>query len=736
MLMNFKNTFLSQNKMILIVFCISILLALFPLTSVFGYEFAVIQAIILSYIFGLIGIKFDFSNWNKIKHKFIYEIVVLLTLPIIISIISTKLNQNCPLAEGFQFYFVITIPSAIFGFAIGNFISSVLGKWKKLIFTLFWFASLLFPVVEIYFNPQIYIFNPILGFFPGTIYDEDIAISLKLVSYRTIILLFTLFTIYLSVKIRKIKKSNKVILFLAMGLSIIIFLFIIKPAIGFAADINSLKSELKGEIETPHFRIIYSSRIPRKKIKNIALHHEYYFQVLSSVLDDSLTEKITSFIFYDKHEKRELFGAGNADVAKPWLNQIYITREHYDTTLKHELAHVFSAKYGWSIFKVAKWFNPAMIEGFAMALQNNFGDSDIDYVAADAKKNGMNLNIKNLFSGFNFFGQTSSISYVYAGSFIKYLMYKYGAEQVKKVYSDMNFQKHFNKNITELSVDFENYLSTFNTTSSKSKVQLYFKRKPIQKRICVRYTANKLNEAWKLYKVGAYSQAANMFMHIYKYSGAYSALLGEALSLKSNSDVNIAEKLFYENLKNFEGTSYYFSLLKNLGDMQILNKHFDSADSTFALLKKMRPSQDYYNIALLRLKMLKTDSTSVEKYLKGSIFDKYNILRKPKFKNIKFNLIPIITMISEQINQRHEDFIADYINISFDSTYSSAYSAFNLSKYAKDNDDFNSAVYFAEKALLLKGRNGYKEILKANLQKDLWMNKNSKNYYDKMKFSE
>ena len=733
MIRNLKNIFLFKHKVILIVLFISILLSFLPLTDVFSYEFAIIQGVILSLVFGLMAIKYSSLIGNKLKRNTIVELLVLLFIPMFVSIISTKLGQNCPLSEGFQFYFVITIISAVFGFALGIIIPTVFKKWNRTTFLMFWSAALLFPIVEIFYNPQIYLFNPILGFFPGTIYDEDIAVNLKMLSYRAVILLFSIIVIRLSIKLKNSKNAKKAILFLSVLLSVALFLFI-KPELGFASTIGSIESKLYGKVSTPHFTIIYSSRIPKKEIKNIALHHEYYYHVLSSVLKDSIAGKITSFVFYSNAEKRKLFGAGNADVAKPWLKQIYTTREHFDATLKHELAHIFSANYGWSVFKVAKDFNPAMIEGFATALSNNFGNSDIDYVAANAKNSGMNLNINKLFSGFNFFDQTSSISYVYAGSFIKFLLHKYGAEHVEKVYSDLDFSRHFHKNLTQLSTEFENYLNSIHTTPSKNKAQLYFKRMPIQKRVCVRYTANKLNKAWQLYSLGAYPQSEEMFNNIYKYSGAYSALLGESLSLKSNNYFERAVKLLQANVERFEGTSYYFNLLKNLGDVQILNRHYKTADSTFSLLKKLRPSQDYYDVALFRLKMLRSDSSKARMYVRGSLFDKYSIVGDYNFAKIKFNVIPIMLILSAELNRNYSKFIEDYKNISFDSTYSSAYSAFKLSKYAKDNNDFKSAIYFAEKSLLLKGKEGFRKILEANLQKDLWMKSNSKFYYEKMKF--
>ncbi|MEE8414958.1 MAG: MFS transporter, partial [Desulfobacterales bacterium] len=47
----------------------------------------------------------------------------------------------------------------------------------------FFFGILMLIAYEIYFNPQVYVFNPFIGFFPGTIYDEGISVSGKLILY-------------------------------------------------------------------------------------------------------------------------------------------------------------------------------------------------------------------------------------------------------------------------------------------------------------------------------------------------------------------------------------------------------------------------------------------------------------------------------------------------------------------------------------------------------------------------
>ncbi len=63
-------------------------------------------------------------------------------------------------------------------------------------------------------------------------------------------------------------------------------------------------------------------------------------------LETKPSKKINVYLFNDREQKKILFGAGNADVAKPWQNSIYISADSWQEYLKHELVHIFTAEFG------------------------------------------------------------------------------------------------------------------------------------------------------------------------------------------------------------------------------------------------------------------------------------------------------------------------------------------------------------------------------------------------------
>ena len=422
------------------------MLQLIPLTNVIGYEFSILTAFYLFLFGGITTSMFlnKLESFPSPKSKVIYkrriEYLVLIFSPLIISVSNTILSSVCPIWDGLWFYFVITVPSFLIGIMLSLTIFELFNRFQKSIFLIVFLLLCFGPIAEIYSNPQVYFFNPIVGYFPGNIYDEDISVNSLLINYRLLNLIF-----FAGVLLFIYKFKNRIHLYkeltLALSIFITVLFSLLKPLLGFATNDAVIIEELGAKLSTPHFNIIYPNGTDEQLVNLLGLHHEYYFEELSEFFGFEPERKITSFIFKDDDQKRKFFGAGQADVAKPWMNQIYIELHSYVRSLKHELVHIFAAEFGTTPFKIAENFNPAMIEGLAVAVEDNYNDNDVHYIAALAKKFGYNINIENLFSGLNFFSGISTLSYIYSGSFIKFLIEKYDKESVLNLYSDIDFEK-------------------------------------------------------------------------------------------------------------------------------------------------------------------------------------------------------------------------------------------------------------------------------------------------------
>ena len=628
----------------------------------------------------------------------------------------------CSLKDGLLFYLVITVPSVILGSATGLLAFTFFNKFRVWIFILITILIIAIPLFEFYYNPQVFFFNPVFGFFPGTIYDEGIKVTAKLVLYRILNLVF--FGSIILLLLQNLNKNFPKII-TAIYIIVLSLLFVyLSPTFGFSTTNNSLQKVLSVNFKTAHFDIYFSNNISNNLVKEIALEHEYDYEKLTNIFKLHPGNRITSYVFNSNEQKGKYFGSVNADVAKPWLNQIYISADSYDQTLRHELAHVFTAGFGTGIFKVADDLNPAMIEGAAVAASPFYNENTIHYMAKLAYQSGYKIKIEHLFSGLNFFSSVSSLSYIYAGSFSKFLIDTYGVYKFEKLYSNMNFNEVYNKPVKEITKAYYDFLDSVQVRRNMNKANYYFGRQTIFQKVCPRYIGERLETARDYLFVNNYEKAGDIFREILRKTNNYSALIGLSSVLVKLKEVPEAAEIIKTHINKFVNTAYYYNLEFRLADLEILNSNFNLADSLYEKLFAENPNRYLSNISDLRLDLSK-DSLLLRQYVKGTNFQKLEILKKLNSKKTAYCSIPSLVVLSNNSGQNYREFISTF-NREFEvGNYTSSYAMLKLSEYMMDNLDFIRARKIAKLAMNFKTDENFNKILKANFEKANWFYYNS-----------
>ncbi len=659
------------------------------------------------------------SDFKLVIQRLLFPFLFFLLIPALVSLIYSLFTIVCSISDGFIFYLVITFPSVVVGSALGLFTFAYFKKFRIIFFILITISIVSIAVVEFYFNPQVYFFNPVFGYFPGTIYDEGIKVSTKLILYRLLNLMFFVSLFFFILKYLKegelrLKKQIFLITIIIAGL----FIFL-SPQLGFSTTNKVLQQKLKKHFETEHFLIYYSPHIPDQLAKKITLDHEYYFSRLKKFFELTPKHKIISYVFYSNEKKGMLFGSANADVAKPWLNQIYISSESYGQTLKHELAHVFTAGFGTGIFKVAEGLNPALIEGAAVAADPLYDDNTIHFMAAMAYQNKYKINIEQLFTGLNFFSRVSSLSYIYAGSFSKFLIDRYGIRKFEKFYSTLNFQGVYSLPVNGIVNEYYKFLDSIPAENNADKANYYFGRQTIFQKVCPRYTAERLKAAAGYYRKKNYKNAEKIFREILNTTNNYSALYGLSSVLERTGRTGEAARLLKDSIYKYKNTAYYYNLELRLADIEAENSNYNSADSIYKKITAQNPDRALSNLALLRLVLLK-DTVQIQKYLTGTDSTKFMILKNIDRKKIVCCSIPVLINLSEILNKNYNDLLPlqdKYFKVT---DYESSYAMYKLSQYMMNHLDFIHARETAALSLRYHGDENFSEILKANFDKADW----------------
>lgn len=717
--------FVSLPKILLLsILLINLFLVNIPLTNVIGYEYSFLNSLMLFLAAGIIVIYYsyniDIGSFSELINKLKKPFLLLCVLPLLVGFFSTLLFSLCPINKEILYYIVIALPSPLFGASTGIFIISISKKFRYLLFVTLFLLILISSLLEFYFYPQLYFYNPIFGYFAGTIYDEEVSINNILLSYRLMNILFFVYLIFISYLIQRkfIKKIYAII-------SVIVFVLIfwqIKPVFHFSTTSNSLRNYLTNKIETKYITIYASHKIKKaENLKLLKLLHDYYYEEVKKELELKENSKIISYVFYDENEKGILFGSKKADIAKPWLGHIYLTFSNYQETLKHELVHALASHFGKTIFKITPNFNPAIIEGLSMAIDNKFDNYPVHYAAKIAYDSNYKVNLKKLFTGFNFFTNYSALSYVYAGSFIKFLIENYGIKKVKDFYSNPDFKKVFNSEFYTIEKKYYEFLSSLKIKANNYKAQLYFGGKTLFKKSCPRIAAYETKKALKYYNDQKYFLAEKYFSKIYKYSESYEALSGLINCYLKQNKLLSAEKLLKKEIKKFSKSNYYYTLELMLADIFIQNKKYISAVSLLDSIIIQNPHIEYVNQSLLRKEILNKNPNELVDYYKLSIKGKINYLINLNKNYIYYFSIPLIISLCKDENELSRNVFELFKNKLIVNDFSSSYSAFKLSLAALNIGEYELAKKFAAKSLQYNGDRFFLNTLKENFNKINWI---------------
>ncbi|HVO72931.1 MAG TPA: hypothetical protein VMT35_02845 [Ignavibacteriaceae bacterium] len=691
---------------LIILFIFNIILLFLPLTTYFSFEYSLCNSVLIVFLSGIFAVKYLRSDdpleskHERIWYNLFPAAAAFILIPLLIGIINSLLSISCSLTEGLMFYLVIAVPAVIIGFSLGMLSAVLLKKFNLILFLLIYFLLLISPILEIYLNPQVYFYNPIIAYFPGTVYDEALSIDMKLILYRLFNIIYFGIIFILAYrsffKIGGLTKTAVLLFVILFGAGFIYF----SPSLGYSTTLITLQDKLSKEIETPHFFIRYSPGADEKFIKSLALHHEYFYEELKDYLKCEPAQKIRSFVFASRDDKKEFIGSANADIAKPWLYQIYTVSENYDETLKHEIAHCFSAEFGTGMFKLADNFNPSLIEGIASAADPLFDENYVDYAAAIAYKNGYRINLNDLFGYFSFFGNVSTLSYVYAGSFTKFLITSYGIEKYKRLYSNLDFREVYGISMEMLSRQFFTFLKEINTENTRNQAKYYYGRKSIFYKTCPRYAANESNKGWEKYEKGNYRDAEMIFSDLFKITNDYSALNGLASSLWEENKKDESINLLKSRLEGYENSSYYYLIELKLGDQLAREKKYKDADSIYSRLEKQNPSRRFYYLTGLRLNLVphlfpernpEMEDTILSGFFSKDIKEKYAVIKEINSAQYIYNSFPVLIDLARAMKIDYNEFIGIFTITPKVDNYSSAYGIYKLSAYMLENLDFEKA---------------------------------------------
>jgi len=589
-----------QNEIIFIfLLAISIILIFFPPFNVPSRDF-----VLLFQFLGLaIGIE---RGWNLIKIldcepfsyiKAFFKIFFFFAIPIILIPFFSYFILKCNVEEGICFY-IISVPTCIlFGFIYGSYFKILLKKIKfffiinSIIFILLLFSNKLLNFLLFLFGNFL---DRRMNFYPTKIF----IISRLSIFLFSLILFLVLFSFHKN--IAKIKIYSLIFLASFFG-----FFFFWE---GIFMGTNLYKILLDKKIEIPYWRIYTSSN---SLIKNDDLRYiqwcGYWIRKQLGIEDNKPTE---IYIFPDHKTFKNITDMNVG--AFGWKNKIAINIDYIRTDfLPHELVHSLHYRLKPSKFVT---FRRAITEGLATAISKNmhiFKKEHIDI--AILEKKGKLPSIVDIYNDYFFFFHSENLSYDASGSFIGFLIMKYGIKDFIKFQRDLNFFKTYNKSLKELNGEWKEFLKNIDIKSlDKEKDTLYYYEEPYLKCNCPQVGSRKMDEKeihWYFNrKIEPYENLKIYIKLVIEYPEEFNwkeNLLYSLISLK-RFDLAKEKAIYYLNKYNKNIYAIY-ELNKILFWISILEGKKEDA---IKFMEKMAEISGEESIDKIRLEILKNSAIS------------------------------------------------------------------------------------------------------------------------------
>jgi hypothetical protein len=414
--------------------------------------------------------------------------VVIALVPGVIAAIHGIWATTCDWWFGIEAYLALPVLSAALFAGLGVAVGLVTGPHRVIGNIAPYLAVLAIAawgVYRFYVAPPVFSYNPIIGYFPGNMYDEDIQLSMPLVWARLEALAWVVGLLALcaaqldaprfrvgwrEVRPREMRTAPWIVAVIALLAALTMRLA--SGRLGHGIDADDISRELGGRIETAHFIIDYAKTPAiERELALIAADHEFRYAQVVARAGVSVPGKIHSYYFANTEQKARWMGARNVEMAKPWRREIYIDHRGFPHgSLRHEIAHVVAGEFGDPIFAVSSRRVagvpipvPGLIEGYAVAADWP-GGYDRTITPHQTMRVLQVLDrlppMTDLLS-MKFLTFSSPNAYTTAGSFLKFLGDRYGQPALRVLYeTGGDFGRAYGRSQAALVAEWNAFLAT------------------------------------------------------------------------------------------------------------------------------------------------------------------------------------------------------------------------------------------------------------------------------------
>ncbi len=619
-----------------------------PLFNILGYESSLALAILGSLVAVRQGtLVIQRARARKIGPppalwrlylRGLFAAVAFLLLPLILLLFNGLRIRNCSYVAGLQFFIMMPVLSVACAVAVGQVAALCTKTTARALLSAYSVLGLsaLWSLLRFLNTPAIFAHDPFFGYFPGALYDEEVALHAGFFWARTLHLLcflavFAALSAWLSgngdgdgqkLQVRRWRRPpRKAPLFLAVLFgAAALLLYLQGGRLGIYTDVATLSrhlyKEARVEVGTGHILLRYRPGGPvARDLPLLMREHALRYAQLRDLLgvepdwrsgggwgwlkrrvglEPDSSALLTSYLFDSTLDKQRLTGAGHTFIAKPWRREIYLQYEPWPhPVLRHEMAHVFAGVAGDRLLRLATHYGlprPGMIEGFAVAADfAAVGELGGHQVVLAMRRAGLEAPLEQIFDGgLGFWRLPGNRAYAIAGSFCRYLLDRYGAAPLLQTYqrggAPDDFATAFGVPFATLAADWRHFIDEQPLKPESQEVARdRMRRQAVFHKVCAHELALRKQAAHIALKNGDSAEAVRLLTAVCSDDPDEPQHRAELLEvLLAGQQFDAAENVAQTLLQHSQRTAVLEAWTAgHLGDLAVLRGDLEAARSAY-----------------------------------------------------------------------------------------------------------------------------------------------------------
>ena len=309
-----------------------------PLLAVHGVESALVLGLVLPPVLAAMSARIAMSSKSAPLTVIVNDVATAITLVLAVPFFGFLLGAVraswCAPVEGLAFFVLGPVLGSALAGAVGMFFGLAIARPR--IATL---LAVLTPIVvallglgRFYSTPAIFAYSHFVGYFPGSLYDPDIAIEARYVTFRILTLLW-IASVALFVRAgfdsgalrwRSVRERPR-------GAALAVLLLVVASLgevygdeLGHRSTAASMTRALGASLRGERCTVVVPHELPREVAERLRDDCDFRIWQAEHVLGLTHPGRITAYFFRSEEEKRQQMGASGTYIAKPWRDEVYL----------------------------------------------------------------------------------------------------------------------------------------------------------------------------------------------------------------------------------------------------------------------------------------------------------------------------------------------------------------------------------------------------------------------------